>query len=140
MLCKECDRPVVAKAPGSGLCRLHYDRYLAGKRLDELSIVECAGGCGKRVHNIAGLVLPGIVQGSGPGYLKCRNCAYPKPLKGRADFRGTKNGKSRFTEDNIRDIRKLSANGVSNSELAHKFGTTRGNIGKIVNRVRWVHI
>jgi hypothetical protein len=53
---------------------------------------------------------------------------------------GERHGMSRFTEDNIRAIRKLYSQGVKSPALAHKFKSSNGHILKIVNRELWKHV
>jgi hypothetical protein len=54
--------------------------------------------------------------------------------------RGVRNGNSKLTEDDVREIRHLSQGGVSYADIAIEFGVTAGLIGHIVRRLIWRHI
>ena len=55
--------------------------------------------------------------------------------------RGEGNGKSKLSEENIRDIRKIYAAKIMNQyELAVKFGVTQPTIGHIVRNETWRHV
>lgn len=63
--------------------------------------------------------------------------------KGRArnePHRGEDNGNSRFTEEDIREMRRMYADGVSQTKIAHQFHTSQGSVGDIVRRETWKHI
>lgn len=47
---------------------------------------------------------------------------------------------ARFTEEDIREIRRLRAEKKTQSEIARLFGTTKGHISEICNRKTWKHI
>lgn len=85
MECKEqgCIRPLYNK--GTGLCRWHYQRQLSLSRLDSLEVRPCAGECGKRVHNLKYIVVPGIAQGHGVGQALCYGCSMKIKLPPRAE-------------------------------------------------------
>ena len=52
-----------------------------------------------------------------------------------------KYGRSKLTEEQVLEIRRLYAAGDhTQRQLSEKFGTTRPNIGQIVRRVTWRHI
>ncbi len=53
---------------------------------------------------------------------------------------GERNGRSRLTEDAVREIRRLYAQGVSQNTLAETFGVSGGMISKVLNRVNWAHV
>ncbi len=55
--------------------------------------------------------------------------------------RGAKNGASKLTPDDVREIRNLYASGnVTYQELADRFGMHRCTIGSIIRRELWKHI
>lgn len=61
--------------------------------------------------------------------------------KGRLyDRTGSKNGCSKLTEDDIREIRRLKAEGVKQVRLAERFGVSTVAISLIVLRKKWVHV
>lgn len=54
---------------------------------------------------------------------------------------GSKNGRSKLSEDNVIEIRKLREElGLSYKELSIKFGISKTIIGYIILRKRWKHI
>ena len=54
---------------------------------------------------------------------------------------GEKYGRSKLTEEQALEIRRLYAAGDhTQRQLSEKFGTDRSNIGQIVRRVTWRHI
>lgn len=56
------------------------------------------------------------------------------------DNSGEKNGQSKFTEDDIRQIRKLYSEGKTVTELSKLFKTCVSVISQIKNRLSWKHI
>ena len=64
-----------------------------------------------------------------------------KCAKGRANTpRGERAGQSKLTEDAVRDIRSLSARGVSQHELARLYRVSQVAIGYVVRRRTWAHV
>lgn len=59
--------------------------------------------------------------------------------KGR-QAKGAKNGSAKLTEHNVRQIRRLSAEGYSQTRLAEIFGVKQTTISVIVLRKQWKHI
>jgi hypothetical protein len=51
--------------------------------------------------------------------------------------RGPRNGMSKLTADDVRDIRRRHAAGELQRDLAVQFGTNQANISQIVNRISW---
>jgi hypothetical protein len=56
--------------------------------------------------------------------------------KGRM-ARGERHYLAKLTEAQVRQVRELYAAGVTQKDLAVRFGTSRGNVGYIVRRERW---
>lgn len=54
--------------------------------------------------------------------------------------RGEAAPSARLTEDDVREIRRLAAEGVPQKTLAVRFGVTRPNISAIVARRSWKHV
>jgi hypothetical protein len=54
--------------------------------------------------------------------------------------RGVTHGRAKLTEDDVREIRRLSANGLTRKELAMRFGVSSTNITFVVTRKLWPHI
>lgn len=58
----------------------------------------------------------------------------PGVAKGEAHYR------CKITESQVRQIRLLSGQGITNVELAKVFGLSQANIGYIVNNITWKHL
>lgn len=54
--------------------------------------------------------------------------------------RGELNGRARLTVDDVREIRRRAALGVSHSEIGRAFKYHRANVAHIVNRRVWKHV
>jgi DNA invertase Pin-like site-specific DNA recombinase len=54
--------------------------------------------------------------------------------------RGERISSSVLTEDNIREIRRLSAAKQTYVEIAKQFGIHKDTVYKIVNRKSWAHV
>lgn len=55
-------------------------------------------------------------------------------------LRGSSNGAAKLTDDDVRNIRKLAADGVKQHEIAKRFNVAQGHISAIVTRSKWAHI
>lgn len=53
---------------------------------------------------------------------------------------GEAHGRALVTEDQVRDIRRLSAEGVSYKTLAERYGLAKTSVSHIVKRVNWRHV
>lgn len=70
-----------------------------------------------------------------------RDNAQDRLLRGRqASRKGHDNGRRVLSERDIRDIRKLSACGVSNKQIAEQYPVNKNHISKIVNGRAWSHV
>lgn len=65
-----------------------------------------------------------------------KNC---EDMKRHGTRRGSNNGRTKLTEDDIRDIRKLSEE-MTNAAIAERYGVTGTAIGYIVNGKTWTHV
>lgn len=54
--------------------------------------------------------------------------------------RGTKQGSSKLTEDEVREIRELHASGLGYRKIAKQYGVVRSTIEVIVRGKGWVHV
>ena len=63
---------------------------------------------------------------------KGRNVVVPR--------RGESNSLSKLTADQVLEIRRLYADGVSQGKIAPRFGVSRSNVEKIVHRETWAHV
>lgn len=54
--------------------------------------------------------------------------------------RGERNAASRLTEEMVREIRRLSAKGARQVDLAERFGIAQPNISKVIRRETWAHV
>lgn len=59
--------------------------------------------------------------------------------KGRCHL-GEKHGNAKLTAEDVVEIRKLAATGMTQTALAQQFGVTRSGIASIVQRTCWQHI
>lgn len=53
---------------------------------------------------------------------------------------GEKNGQSKLTEANVKEIRRLAADGYALSELSMIYNVSESLIGFVKNKKRWVHV
>lgn len=53
---------------------------------------------------------------------------------------GAKNGNSKLTDDQVRDIRQLYVDGITQYELADKYGVSQALISNIVRGKTWKHV
>jgi hypothetical protein len=61
--------------------------------------------------------------------------------KGRAaDTAGEKNGHARLTEQDVLAIRAAVAAGITEQDLAPRYGVSRSAIGAVVTRQNWKHL
>ncbi len=83
MECKIVDCHNVIHNKALSLCRRHYEDQRAVKRLETMRVAPCMGGCGKRVHNLRYIIVPGVIQGHGPSSVWCSGCVrkhHPEPV------------------------------------------------------------
>lgn len=59
--------------------------------------------------------------------------------KGRST-QGIKDSQAKLDDDKVRLIRQQSAEGVSQPEIANRFGIDKSNVSRIVNRKTWKHV
>jgi HNH endonuclease len=109
----------------------------------------------RRVHR---LILEAFVGPRPPG-MECRhldgdhgnnrlsNICWGTPADNTADkirhgrvLRGEANPRARFTEDDIRDIRRRRANGESTRSIAALHGALSGTISLIARKLSWAHV
>jgi hypothetical protein len=53
---------------------------------------------------------------------------------------GSRSHLSKITEDDVKNILRLHAEGVSRKELGAKYGLTKSGICRIISRNRWKHV
>lgn len=53
---------------------------------------------------------------------------------------GSKHGKSKITEDDVREMRALYSSGLTQKALAKAYGVTQANVSLIVRREAWQHV
>jgi hypothetical protein len=53
---------------------------------------------------------------------------------------GEGSSRAKLTDDNVREIRRLRAQGVTIREVAKRFGVTTGPIDQIMSGKRWSHV
>lgn len=54
--------------------------------------------------------------------------------------RGGSVGKSKLTEDMVREIRSLHASGMTQKDISDKFPVTQSSVSLIIKRKQWKHI
>lgn len=64
----------------------------------------------------------------------------PQPKVKKKYATGERQWKAKLTEDEVREMRRLSADGWLQEELAAKFGVGSGTVSTIVNRKSWAHV
>jgi hypothetical protein len=78
-----------------------------------------------------------------PGHLYLgtyRDNARDREMRGRShDRSGMHNGRARFTEDQVREIRRL-AETMPQYEVANRFDTTQARVSEMVRRTTWAHV
>lgn len=63
------------------------------------------------------------------------NTSVPKP-----NGKGSKNSRSKLTEDLVLEIRKKSSEGITHKQLSIEYNVAESTISGIVSRIRWKHI
>jgi hypothetical protein len=58
----------------------------------------------------------------------------------RPSIRGANHHSAKLTDDAVREIRALAAQGIPHNEIARRFGVSHVVANKIVNRKSWVHV
>ena len=67
--------------------------------------------------------------------------AQDRLTKGRCNpARGSQAGKSKLTEQDVIEIRRLQSDGMFHEHIASKFGVSIPQITRIVNRQQWRHV
>lgn len=61
-------------------------------------------------------------------------------LPPRNDLEGSKSSSAKLNDNKIIEIRKLHAEGMSDTEIAKKYGVCRQTINTIINNKRWKHV
>lgn len=54
--------------------------------------------------------------------------------------RGERNGFAKLTEDIVREVRRLYAEGITQTEIERRLGVDQTNVSLIVRRKRWAHV
>lgn len=54
--------------------------------------------------------------------------------------KGSKNGMSKLTEDQVREIKYLLAQKISGAEIGRRFGISKMSIWKIKKGIAWTHV
>jgi DNA-binding transcriptional regulator YiaG len=64
-----------------------------------------------------------------------------KKEKGRAPrMQGEANGFAKLTADQVREIRRLSEEGLTQRAIANRFGISQKQVSRIVRGKRWAHL
>lgn len=104
----------------------------------------------KLVHGRPPRTTDHAAHSCGKGHLGCVNkkhLSWKTPKQNAKDkvihgtrLRGETSPRARFTEDQIRKMKRLFRAGKTAKELAERFDTTRGCVYDIMNRKRWAHV
>ena len=60
--------------------------------------------------------------------------------KGVGDLRGSNVHHAKLTEDDVREIRRLSSNGISIITIAEQFPVSHSTVRAVVKRQSWIHV
>lgn len=77
---------------------------------------------------------------------QCRGEAHPNFGRGfpgptpEQRARGNRMGAAKLTDDDVREIRRLADEGVTQVALAARFGIAQPNISKVIRRESWAHV
>lgn len=81
--------------------------------------------CDKKMHTVERCIVPGPDPG----------------IKGHGNnARGSRNGSSVFTEEDILRMRQMAADGVMQKDIMKIFGISQPYVSKIICRKVWTHI
>jgi DNA invertase Pin-like site-specific DNA recombinase len=69
-----------------------------------------------------------------------QDCSAKGRLGGNVHGPGEAHGLAKLTDDDVRTIRRLASDGVTQTDLAGRFGVTQPQVSRIVNRRLWRHI
>lgn len=53
---------------------------------------------------------------------------------------GSQHGNSKLSEDLVRELRRLSSEGVSQKEMSRRYGVHQSNISRAINGKLWTHV
>jgi hypothetical protein len=97
-------------------------------------------------ENVRYMYLSGRAYSQGQHYSKLR----PEALsRGDAHYsrqhperlaRGERNGAATLTADKVREIRRMFADGVTQTEIGRRLGVAQTNVSLIVRGKRWAHV
>jgi hypothetical protein len=59
---------------------------------------------------------------------------------GASDNRGSRHGMAKLTEDDVRLMRQMLAEGATGQAMVRRFGVSPATVSVIRNRIRWRHI
>ena len=54
--------------------------------------------------------------------------------------KGTENGRAKLNDDKVREMRRLSSEGMTGVEMAQRFRVTESAISKVILRQSWGHV
>ena len=125
-------RKRVSRGEASGSAKLTEDqarsairRYMAGETLAVLS----------DDLDVAMSTLSKIIRGDSWAHLD-----EPRPTRHEGHARGAHHKKSKITDDDVREIRRLVADGMSQREAGERFGLAQPTVSAIVLRTTWKHV
>jgi len=114
-----------------GMRALHTCDTPACVRNDEVGFYEVGGVARhRRGHLFEGTALDNTTDMLAKGRGRVWGGAYP----------GERNHAAKLTEEQVLEIRRLHASGVTGTALAERYGVSNTNISYIVKRKKWAHI
>jgi predicted DNA-binding protein (UPF0251 family) len=140
----------LARGDANG-ARLHPERLARGSRssrtkLNERQVAEirgvyAAGGVTRKELGMSYDVSLGVIHLIVHGKTwKHINPAHSSSIHPELILRCPKSPNVHLTDDDIRAIRRMSAAGVKQADIATKFGIVQSNVSMIVHRKTWAHI
>jgi hypothetical protein len=110
-----------------------------GRRVPSSSRRFCGNACRgaaidrKRSCAICGTRLP-------PGMGKRRSCSAECGFQLRSRRRGESAGRSKLTDENVREVRRLLAEGENQYRIAERFGITQTTVSRVKRGAAWSHV
>lgn len=145
---------------GVGRTRRTVDRILRPRpeRYGYLGLVLCRGAHEQKTCKVHRLVLEAFVgpcpQGhecahndGDPANNKLENLRWATPVENQADslrhgthVRGEQHKNSKLSESAVREIRKMSSEGISNRAIAKYYGVSHSLVGNVLHGKAWAHV